>query len=519
MGFMTFGQNHLAKSISISFENESITTALHKLESQGDCQFSYNPDILSDSKITKQFVNQKLEEVLKNILGAPFIFTVRGSYIIIRKEVKKSNDHHSVTISGQISDANTGEKIENVSIYEVDNLTASLSSKDGRYELSTVLRYPTTLLAISKEHYKDTIVSVEDLQKGNFKLSPKTEILTDSIPEETKSKNRFQKFVKNEEVQEHEKNIDLEEERLMQFSLLPVLGTNGMLGGKVSNSFSLNLIAGYAHSVDGVEIGGVLNMDRKNMKGTQIAGVSNLVGERMTGVQIAGVSNTNFLNGKGVQVAGVMNSAGVFDGTQISGTYNYVKHTMHGFQASGAINYAGELQGVQLGVVNFAKKVDKGVMIGILNFAGNGIMRFELEHNDLTHYNLNFKSGTKKFYSVFSAGITPQAQTKLWAYGMGFGSQLVTKEKYYFGLETTSNTIFPLERHIDGITIDNRIKTIFAFNFFEHFSICSGPIVHYYLYPKKANQNVAFYESIGYKPFASTNGQKAWIGYHVSVRF
>ena len=422
-------------------------------------------------------------------------------------------------MSGQIADAKSGKKIENVSVYEVDNLTAALSQKDGTYELRTVSRYPYSLLAISKENYKDAIIAVSDLQKANFtiQLSPILEPTKDSILNSKKA--GFFKFIKSEPAKEHDKNVELQEERWMQFSLLPVLGTNGMLGGKVSHNFSLNLIAGYGHSLNGVEIGGVLNMQHANMRGTQIAGLSNLIGERMMGVQISGVSNTNLLNGKGVQISGVTNSSSVFDGAQISGTYNHVKHTMHGFQASGVVNYAGELRGVQLGVINITKKIDKGIMIGILNFAGDGLLRLEAEHNDLTQYNLTFKSGTKAFYTILSSGITPLSPTQLWSYGMGFGSQLITREKIYLGLEATSNTIQPLEKHIDGMTMDNRLKLLFGFNFFYHLSISARPIAHYYLYARNATENLAFYENIGNKPLLSANGQKVWLSYHVSIRF
>ncbi len=506
------GQNPLGQKFSIAFENETVVGALRELEIQSGCRFSFNPDALPKTHTTETFESVSLERILKNLLGANYDFKVRGSYVVIRPQEVKSNAQKSIAVSGQIADAQTGKKIENVSVYEVDNLTAALSQKDGTYELRTVSRYPYSLLAISKENYKDTIIAVSDLQKANFtiQLSPIPESGEDSSS--NSKKDGIFKFIKSDPAKQHDKNVELQEERLMQFSLLPVLGTNGVLGGKVSNNFSLNLIAGYGHSLNGVEIGGVLNMERANMRGTQIAGVSNLIGERMTGVQIAGVSNTNLLNGKGVQISGVTNSSGVFEGTQIAGTYNYVKHTMRGFQASGTINYAGELNGVQLGVINIAKKVDKGVMIGLLNFAGNGLLRLEAEHNDLTQYNLTFKSGTKAFYSIFSSGISPQAPTQLWSYGLGFGSQLVTREKIYFGLEATSNTIQPLEKYIDGMTMDNRVKLLFGFNFLDHLSISAGPIAHYYLYARKATENFAFYESIGYKPLISWKWPKSLVG-------
>lgn len=521
---ITFGQQLSDEKITIEFSDIDNKSALEALQAQTPWRFSYNPDAIPDGKHTQSYIDKPIGFILNEILGKGFEYKIRGSYLIIqRRHDDHSKETNQIEVSGQIVDSKTGDKIENVSIYEVNNLTAALSREDGSYHLAAQTFEPFTILAISKEHYKDTLITVSSLTNKPIVLSLER-ISTESTPtekskEETNLQSRFSKFIRNQDVKLHNRNIELEEERIAQISFLPVLGSNGVLGGKVSNKTSLNVIAGYSYGTNGVEVGGVLNMNRKNMIGTQIGGVSNLVGERMDGVQIAGVTNTNFTYGSGLQLSGVMNSSGAFHGAQIAGTYNYVKYRMSGFQLSGTVNYAGELNGVQLGVVNIAKKVDKGIMIGLINVAfENGIFRFELDHNDLTDYNISLKTGTKIFHNVFTAGISPGPE-RLWSYGLGFGSQVWAKRKESIWVEATNNTIQSLNRYISGLSMDNRLNIAYSLQFKEHLSIKAGPVVHYYLFSDSRPKNEAFYESIGFTPFAQNTKQKAWIGYQVGIRF
>lgn len=68
---------------------------------------------------------------------------------------------------------------------------------------------------------------------------------------------------------------------------------------------------------------------------------------------------------KGVQWAPVNYAKGDFLGWQ-GGIVNYSNNSMLGFQ-SGLVNYTGHLKGLQLGFLNYAERVDKGVQIGVIN--------------------------------------------------------------------------------------------------------------------------------------------------------
>lgn len=95
--------------------------------------------------------------------------------------------------------------------------------------------------------------------------------------------------------------------RPIQGSIIPGLSTNGKLNSQVINNFSFNLFGGYSGGVDGFEIGGLFNIDKKNVQYTQIAGLFNNVGGSMRGAQLAGLSNTVLDSARGAQLAGINN--------------------------------------------------------------------------------------------------------------------------------------------------------------------------------------------------------------------
>jgi hypothetical protein len=157
-----------------------------------------------------------------------------------------------------------------------------------------------------------------------------------------------------------------------------------------------NIVSGDA---EGVQVAGLLNLDRGSTRGIQAAGLVNLVGERARGVQVAGLANVVDREAGALQVAGLANSAGgvrgaqvaglgnlaadALDGGQVAGLANFAPSGGRGLQVAGVTNLAGSLTGVQLaGVTNVAADVDvqvagvvnvadqvRGVQLGLVNVA------------------------------------------------------------------------------------------------------------------------------------------------------
>ena len=78
-----------------------------------------------------------------------------------------------------------------------------------------------------------------------------------------------------------------------------------------------------------------------------------------------------FVNGATGDSSGLMlgvlaNYADSYTGVQLGAFVNYNKEKFSGIQAAG-FNYAGTLNGLQFGVINYAKTTEAGVQIGLVN--------------------------------------------------------------------------------------------------------------------------------------------------------
>ncbi len=221
--------------------------------------------------------------------------------------------------------------------------------------------------------------------------------------------------------------------KVLQFSMAPGLGSNGLHPGGYVNGFSFNLTSGYSAANHVLEVGGISNLNTEYTKGLQVAGIFNLTGgnafagmnlkeakkkinsgfeANLEGLQVSGVANvviTNVFGGQmtggvnyikggifGIQTAGLANVVEKYGfGVQLAGAYNSVVGSFDGVQLATLLNYTGaRLQGlqlggfnqvrniegrnsfsfsgysaVQLGLVNRARKMN-GLQIGLVNFGG-----------------------------------------------------------------------------------------------------------------------------------------------------
>ena len=398
--------------------------------------------------------------------------------------------------------------------------------------------------------------------------------------------NKFANFLISAKQKFQSANLKQYFNKGWQVSLVPGLSTNGILNSNIVNDYSFNVIGGYSGGTNKLEVGGFVNIDRTNVNGLQIAGFSNLVGGKVEGVQMAGFSNTNLKSVKGAQFAGFCNIitdtlkgiqlagfcnvikgyttglqasgfcnivtskmnglqlAGFANVTlndlnnfQLAGFANYSKNTkgiqaagfmnitakkMGGFQVSGFLNYASEMTGVQLGFINLSKKAE-GIPIGFLSFAGNGFHKFEFAANDITPFNLSFKTGVRQFYNIFSAGYGSYSDIKIFIYGYGLGHEFTLNKKLGLDLEVISNQV-NLKKW-NRLNLWNKVNFNTAWNLTPHFNLFAGPSLNYLITEKiNASQKNEFTENYiplntrlfqsDFSNFKST----AWVGFNVGVR-
>ncbi|RYD59389.1 MAG: hypothetical protein EOP56_00560 [Sphingobacteriales bacterium] len=389
-------QQLLNKIVAIQANKKPVKEVLKSIGKEGNFYFSYNSNIIrEDSLVTINSNNKTVRQLLDLLFDGSIEYKEKDNYIILQRSPGYWY------ISGYIVDETTGERIENASVYEKNQLVASLTNAQGYFKLKLKDRMQPATLSISKAWYSDTSLSVKPgaEQELTLSIAPKSFAL-DSIvisPHSGVEDTWLGKFFLSGKQKMQSLNINkFFVEMPYQASVLPGIGTHGKMGGQVTNKISFNIFGGYAAGVEGVEVGGLFNIVKNEAKYTQIAGLFNVTGGRVTGAQIAGLYNHVLDSMDGVQVAGLSNMllgsaygaqiAGLYnhvqydvDGTQIAGLTNYTRLKTDGAQIAGLTNYTGgDADGVQIGgLANLgARNVDGTQIAGLGNIAGkemNGV--------------------------------------------------------------------------------------------------------------------------------------------------
>ncbi|MEL6651180.1 MAG: hypothetical protein AAFQ87_10295 [Bacteroidota bacterium] len=265
--------------------------------------------------------------------------------------------------------------------------------------------------------------------------------------------------------------------RPFQVSLIYPLSTNGPKAYKYTNNLSFNMIAGYNGGLNGIEMGGFLNVIKHNANGIQMSGFANAVGKNVNGIQMAGFSNTVRKNVHGIQMAGFANAAGKnvkglqfggfanvagksvrggqfsgfinlagkdMRGVQAAGFANVASGHVRGLQLSGFLNVAKKLSGLQIGVVNYVDELEKGAPIGLISIVRKGGVRaISLSRSDMFNYEVSARLGAPAFYNIISYGWAPvENANNAWALGYGLGAMTNPDKSLGIQVEAISYQLF-----------------------------------------------------------------------------
>lgn len=491
----------LDRVITVEVKNTPIKIILKTIEDRAAVKFSYNPDFIDENKIVSISIQQKtIGYGLSLIFNKMVRFKEVGDHIVLLKnedalELKERKKADILTkFSGIIRNIRTGKAIGNASIYDVDSRQAAVSNQNGEYSITIPVAETMRSLYIRKSGFKEFVVVVDVKDKENIELNvnlePEVEIvekidLPSVEPIYQPIDNRIlTKTITSIDVQTHNENLGLiKEGRIAQISLIPSIGIGSNLStnGLMTNNFSLNVLAGYASGVNGVEIGGLVNLIKSEVRGAQIAGISNFVGDSVAGVQVAGISNVvggdfnggqfagianfnggkltgyqvggianfNHLDAKGVQVAGIFSSTkGFIDGVQISGICSAARGGFKGIQMAGIANLADSIvQGVQLaGIHNASFGNFSGAQVGgISNSITKGESRIQVAGiGNKTNVNTGVQvSGIFNFAKENKGVQISLINTSLDGNGISIGLFNFVKNGYH-KTELSFNETFPL---------------------------------------------------------------------------
>lgn len=399
----------LERLISVDYAGLHIDAALKDIERKGGFYFAYNTSLIDASKtVTLKMNNVPVRRVLDKIFEGTMLYVQKDEYVILRAApapvvvTAEPPKKISYTISGYCLDEKTGAGVPRVSLYDSLTLISAVTDAYGHFTMELPGATRPLRLHVSRVLYRDTVLMLAPSSNRSIDVriaplvveayTPKDSValLPPTVFDERHSVERFKLIDPlislNQRVQAL--NIGRFIPRNAQVSLVPLVSTNGTMGGSVMNRFSLNVIAGYSGGTNGVELGGVLNVDRGDVRWLQLGGVGNMVGGKTSGLQGAGVFNINLGSLYGVQLAGTANvildtlygvqGSGVINiihggirGLQLAGTANLVTRDMEGGQLAGVVNFTlGRVSKAQAaGVMNYARSVEGIQAAGVMNVA------------------------------------------------------------------------------------------------------------------------------------------------------
>ncbi len=594
-GFAVQGQQVLQKRLSINVNQQRLDNVLEILSNKGDFYFSYNSNIVrKDSLVSLNVSDKTVREILSQLFNNTYEFRESGNYVIIRKApirmtmvVKKGVLEEKIyAVSGFVYDEHTGAAISEASIYEKKILASAMTDQEGffRIRLKSSSKSSKAALTVSKQFYEDTTVEIQprveqqvtitmvpiEFQTGNIVVAPGDFLIPDTTmsaadsalvpgtPLRTDTIKVQQAGVGRVFLSERQKKQSLNLKnfftgRPFQFSLVPGLSTQGKLSSQVVNHFSLNILGGYTAGIRGVELGGLFNIVKQDVRYVQVGGLFNSVGGKVTGVQLAGINNfiqddvgalqaagvNNFVKGKmsGLQLAGVYNhvtdsvkgvlvsGVGNFSkknvtGVQLAGVINISNREIRGAQLSGVINYTKRLKGVQVGLINIVDS-SEGYSIGLINIVLKGYHKLGVSASEVQNLTISFKTGNSKLYSMLIAGLHAGDSNKLYSFGYGLGSELNINKSKTLSLNPELSSQYLYLGSWDYTNILNRFQLNLNVKLGKYVSLFAGPA--YSLYLTDQDVRVSGYrfpasaKGIGVTSFS--NRFKGWFGWNAGINF
>ncbi len=525
-----FSQMMLEKKIQFDYtEDLTLRQLLDTLAKSNDFYFSYESSLLkADRPLLNEQFSGSIGTLLVKELGNEYEFKELPGYIIIRYAPEKldldaemDTQFNRVTVKGYIKNIRTEEGVSQASIYDKNSLASTLTDENGFFKLKYKKNNTSVWLTLSKENYRDTTflllptVNIKAKKDGrDFRYIP-GDGTTQEI-EESFLGNLFIGF------RQRLQGINVGSyfaESPFQMSLVPGVSSKGMFNSQTISNFSLNLIGGYTAGIEGLEVAGIFNINKRDVKSVQVAGIFNLVGGSSQGLQVGGIYNSVYRNVNGLQVGGIYNHVqadvqglqigGIVNrvdnnaDVQIAGIVNHAKNSKHfqlagianntsqsaAFQLAGISNIAGDTVKHQLsGIINRAQKVngfqisliniaqENDYAIGLLNFIRNGEMNLSVSIDESSFSHLTLRSGGRKMYGIL--GVAYNLQTIDTPIGLeaGLGLHLLMNRKFTLDTEFVSLTASDF-KEVSNQTQSFRIFP--GYRVGSHLRVFAGPSLNF----------------------------------------
>jgi hypothetical protein len=307
-----------------------------------------------------------------------------------------------------------------------------------------------------------------------------------------------------------------------QLSLVFPVGTHGHKSTDFCYNFSLNALMGYTGGVRGVELGGLINLNKGNISGFQAGGIGNSTKGNVRGMQAGGIFNISG-NMNGFQVSGIIGKAGAVKGLQVSGIVSVAESSdaqisgianinpgkLNGIQIGGIYNQTRELRGMQIGLINVSDTNSGGIAVGLISIAKKSIYQeLSVSVADYMNVGITYKMGVKHFYNIYSLGINFM-EDQLWVAGLGFGNITEINDKYSFQPEIVCYTYLPLDFYEVRDTYVTHIKFGFVREINKMFAITFAPSIYGALKSDRGEYDTYGYDQSPINPIYEFTGRNS----------
>ncbi|MBB5436410.1 hypothetical protein HDC92_000074 [Pedobacter sp. AK017] len=569
-------KHNLEKRVSIEVKNTQISEVLTRVSRAGAFYFSYSGALFTtDSLVSLNVRNTPVREILDRLFNNKVDYKENGEYIILRYAANHLTiEPENITtadklylISGYVIDTETGRKVKQASVYEKRLLQSTLTDHEGFFKLRFKGDHNEVILTAAKENYRDTtLVFLSDIKvKPEGYKDPNADEANGLFSDvENSGIGRF--FISSKQRIQSLNIPSFFANSPFQTSLTPGLSSHGIMSSQVVNKFSLNVLGGYTAGTDGLEIAGLFNITKGDVKKLQFAGLFNEAGGAVNGFQVAGLLNNVSGEKKGFQAAGLLNrvkgetegfqvaglcnlsarsmkgvqAAGIVnvikenvDGVQIAGIANLVRKDMEGTQIAGIANMTRHLKGVQIaGILNYAKKMDglqlglinvsdtsSGYSLGLINLVKHGYHKISLFTNETVNTNLSIKTGNSHLYTILFAGLNLSQNEKLRTVGIGLGHDFIFNRCLSVGLETTGQLLY-LGKW-DSTNLLSKVQANLQVQLVKGISLFAGPAYAVYSSDNPANSSSAGYKQNIVPQHHTSFGSntKGWLGFNAGITF
>lgn len=167
------------EKVSVSFKEKTLKESLELVTRSAGYDLTLGNHLTDKKLYSKTYLDKSLTEILTDLLKYTGMdFTIRNKRVIIFIKEKKADQHRTYTISGYITDSETGEELIGANIYSGEDRIGCSTNEYGFYSISLPSGDKNINFSYVGYEVMSRQVSLYSDTSINISLSPVTELET-----------------------------------------------------------------------------------------------------------------------------------------------------------------------------------------------------------------------------------------------------------------------------------------------------------------------------------------------------